>query len=321
MNDYFARKIEAVERLFHTNSLTDWLIAGIVAAAVWFSLLILRHFVSSRYEKYSAAQQRLPLRLLAYLSGNTRQFLFFALALYAGEEMPDVARAHRARGLERRVPADSLSGGAMGRAGGQVLPRDEAARARCRSGVRGLARHHQLRHAGADLVARDPRGARQPRRQHHRAARGVGRRRRRGGPGAAERARRPVRLAVDRARQALRRRRQPDHRHLRRQGGAHRHQDDALAQRKRRANHPVQRGHSEEPRVRNYARVQEQRILAALRIAYGTPPDRLARIPALLEGIVRTQKKMRASSALPSERRWANRVSCSSCRISSSSPR
>jgi small-conductance mechanosensitive channel len=46
-------------------------------------------------------------------------------------------------------------------------------------------------------------------------------------------------------------------------------------------------------RVRNYGRAQELRALATLRVTYDTPPDKLARIPALLEAIVREQKNAR----------------------------
>jgi small-conductance mechanosensitive channel len=81
IGDYLAHKINAAHQLYLSNSLTDWLIAGILAVAVWTALSIVRRLVASRYRKYSAAQHRLPIRLLAYLIGNTRQFLFIALAL------------------------------------------------------------------------------------------------------------------------------------------------------------------------------------------------------------------------------------------------
>ena len=35
ISDYLTHKIDAVRELLHSNSLTDWLIAGIVAVAVW----------------------------------------------------------------------------------------------------------------------------------------------------------------------------------------------------------------------------------------------------------------------------------------------
>src|SRR5580692_918036 len=92
MGAFFSHKIDAVQRLLLSNSISDWLIAGIVAVAVWFGLWILRQLIASRYKKYSVAQHRLPLRLIAYLAGNTRQFLFFAVALYAAQDslnLPD----------------------------------------------------------------------------------------------------------------------------------------------------------------------------------------------------------------------------------------
>ena len=81
-----------MQRLLLGNSLMDWLVAGIVAVAVWSLLWILRRFVASRYEKYSAAAHGGPLRLIAYLIGNTTQLFFFAVALYAAQEsltLPD----------------------------------------------------------------------------------------------------------------------------------------------------------------------------------------------------------------------------------------
>ena len=86
ISDYLTHKIDAARELLNSNSLTDWLIAGIVAVAVWMGLWIVRRLVASRYKKYAEAQNRMPIRLLAYLIGNTKQFLFIAIAL-------DVAQA------------------------------------------------------------------------------------------------------------------------------------------------------------------------------------------------------------------------------------
>src|ERR1700736_2491255 len=85
MSDYLAHKIDAVQRLLLGNSLSDWLIAGIVAFALWSGLIVMRRLIASRYEKYSAAQNRKPIRLIAYLAANTRQFLFVAIALCAAQ--------------------------------------------------------------------------------------------------------------------------------------------------------------------------------------------------------------------------------------------
>jgi small-conductance mechanosensitive channel len=92
MGDYLKHKIDAAHQLYLSNSLAEWLIAGIVAVAVWSGLWVIRRVIASRYRKYSTAQQRLPVRLLAYLAGNTKQFFFVALALdaaQAGLTLPD----------------------------------------------------------------------------------------------------------------------------------------------------------------------------------------------------------------------------------------
>jgi small-conductance mechanosensitive channel len=92
MGDYLSQKIQAVQWLLFSNSLTDWLVAGILAVAVWSGLGILRRIVASRYEKYSGAGRPTPIRLIAYLIGNTTQLLFLAVALYAAKEsltLPD----------------------------------------------------------------------------------------------------------------------------------------------------------------------------------------------------------------------------------------
>jgi small-conductance mechanosensitive channel len=83
--DYLTHKIDTLQALFRSNSLTDWLIAGIVAVAVWSVLWIVRRLVASRYKKYTAAGHRKPVRLLAYLVGNTKQFFLFAIALAAAQ--------------------------------------------------------------------------------------------------------------------------------------------------------------------------------------------------------------------------------------------
>jgi small-conductance mechanosensitive channel len=85
MSDYISHKFDSLHQLLLSNTLTEWLIAGIVALAVWSGLWILRRIVAAHYKKYSAAHNRLPIRLLAYLVGNTKQFFFLAIALDAGQ--------------------------------------------------------------------------------------------------------------------------------------------------------------------------------------------------------------------------------------------
>jgi small-conductance mechanosensitive channel len=95
MGNYISHKIEAVQRMLLSNSVTDWLVTGIVAVAVWSGLWILRRLIASRYKKYSGAQHPTPLRLIVYLIGHTTQLLFLAVALYAAEQsltLPDAFR-------------------------------------------------------------------------------------------------------------------------------------------------------------------------------------------------------------------------------------
>src|ERR1700730_4663987 len=87
MRDYLSQKIEAVHRLLLGNSLTDWLVAGIVALAVWMGLWILRRLMAAHYQKHSSAARPGAVRLLAYLIGNTTQLLFLGAALYAAQEI------------------------------------------------------------------------------------------------------------------------------------------------------------------------------------------------------------------------------------------
>ena len=92
MGEYLSHKIEAVQLLLLGNSLTDWLVAGIVAIAVWSGLWVLRRLFASRYKKYSGASRPAPIRLITFLVGNTTQLLFLGAALYAAQEsltLPD----------------------------------------------------------------------------------------------------------------------------------------------------------------------------------------------------------------------------------------
>ncbi|HEX4241462.1 MAG TPA: mechanosensitive ion channel family protein [Steroidobacteraceae bacterium] len=292
MNDYFARKIDAVERLFHTNSLTDWLIAGIVAAAVWFALVILRHLVSSRYEKYSVAEQRLPLRLLAYLSGNTRQFLFFALALYAGEECLTLpARVEHGvssvvsllillqvglwavRAVKFYLEMKQLERGADQVFAGSLDIINFVTRVLIWSlvilvaldnlgvnitallaglGVGGVAVALALQNVLGDLFA-------------------------------------SLSIALDKPFVV------GDSLTIDTLVGKVEHIGIKTTRLRSESGEQIILSNADilKSRVRNYARAQEQRALATLRIAYGTPPDRLAQVPALLEGIVRAQKNAR----------------------------
>jgi small-conductance mechanosensitive channel len=72
--------------IFYGNSIADWLIAGVVAAAVWCVLSLLRRLLSARSKRYAIDHRSTPIRLIFYLIGNTKQFSFLAVALYAGQE-------------------------------------------------------------------------------------------------------------------------------------------------------------------------------------------------------------------------------------------
>ena len=86
MADFLTHTLGVSERIFYGNSLADWLIAGVVAVTVWSGLTLLRRLIASRYRKYSTAHHSTPVRLIFYLLGYTKQFLFLAIALDAGQE-------------------------------------------------------------------------------------------------------------------------------------------------------------------------------------------------------------------------------------------
>jgi small-conductance mechanosensitive channel len=86
MADFLKVTFGASERIFYQNSIAGWLLAGMVAAAVWSGLSLLRRFVGARAQKLSADPRSTPVRLLFHLVNNTRQFLFLALALDAAQE-------------------------------------------------------------------------------------------------------------------------------------------------------------------------------------------------------------------------------------------
>jgi small-conductance mechanosensitive channel len=92
MGDYLSRKMSAFQELLLGIPPTDWLISAIVGVVVWAALWILRDLIASRYKKYSSARNPTLIRLIAYLIGNTKQILFFAVALDVAQEsltLPD----------------------------------------------------------------------------------------------------------------------------------------------------------------------------------------------------------------------------------------
>src|ERR1700678_3686379 len=84
--DFLKKTLGLSEHIFFGNSLADWIVAGLVAAAVWIGLSVIRRVIFSRYKQYSMAGHPMPVRLIFYLLGNTKQFFVLALALYAGQE-------------------------------------------------------------------------------------------------------------------------------------------------------------------------------------------------------------------------------------------
>ncbi len=86
MADFLAHTLGASQRIFYGNSIADWLVGGIVAAAVWSGLSLLQRLIAARSKRYSTAHRSTPIRLLSYLVGNTKQFFFLALALDAAQE-------------------------------------------------------------------------------------------------------------------------------------------------------------------------------------------------------------------------------------------
>jgi small-conductance mechanosensitive channel len=92
MSEFLSKKLGAVQALLLGIPPAEWLLAGIVGVLVWAALWILRDLIASRYQKYANTKNPTPLRLIAYLIGNTTQILFFAVALDAAQEsltLPD----------------------------------------------------------------------------------------------------------------------------------------------------------------------------------------------------------------------------------------
>jgi len=92
MSEFLSKKLGAAQALLHGIPAAEWLIAGVIGALVWGSLWVLRDLIASRYPKYVSAKNPTLIRLIAYLIGNTKQILFFAIALDVAREsitLPD----------------------------------------------------------------------------------------------------------------------------------------------------------------------------------------------------------------------------------------
>jgi len=86
MADFLHKTLGLSAQILFGNSLADWVVAGLLAAAVWIGLSVIRRIIFSRYRRYSTAGHPAPIRLIFYLLGNTKQFFVLALALYVGQE-------------------------------------------------------------------------------------------------------------------------------------------------------------------------------------------------------------------------------------------
>ncbi len=85
IGEYLSHKVDTLQRLLSANSLTDWLIAGFIAVAVWSALWIVRKHIASRSKRYAGPLRSFPIRLFGYLVGNTKQIFFLAVALDAAQ--------------------------------------------------------------------------------------------------------------------------------------------------------------------------------------------------------------------------------------------
>jgi small-conductance mechanosensitive channel len=86
IGEFLTHTLGASERIVYGNTIADWLVAGILGFAVWSAFSLLRRLVAARAKRHPTDRRSTPVRLLFYLAGNTKQFLFLALALYAGQE-------------------------------------------------------------------------------------------------------------------------------------------------------------------------------------------------------------------------------------------
>lgn len=86
MGAFLQHSLAIPERQLYGNSVAEWVAAILLGAAAWLGLMALRRFGASRYERFTSESHAVPVRLLAYLVGNTRQILFLSVALYVARE-------------------------------------------------------------------------------------------------------------------------------------------------------------------------------------------------------------------------------------------
>jgi small-conductance mechanosensitive channel len=291
-NAYLAHKVDAIGALLLSNSWTDWLTAGIVAVSVWVVLLIIRRLVVSRHKRRSPAQHGAAIRLFGYLIANTKQFFFFAIALGAAQSslsLPDRLQ-HSMANLEMILILLQV-GLWAGRAVRFYLEtkESESGADRAFSGsldiITFVARI--LIWSLVILVALDNLGVNITALL---AGLGVG------GVAVALALQNilgdlfaSLSIALDKPFVV------GDRLELDAFGGRVEHIGIKTTRLRGDAGEQIILSNADilKSRVRNFARAQEQRALATIRVSYETPNDMLQRIPKLIEGIVREQPNAR----------------------------
>jgi hypothetical protein len=291
MGDLLQHSLAIPERHLYGNSIAEWVAACVLGAVVWLGLLGLRRLVASRYERYTSDAHPVPVRLIAYLVGNTRQILFLSIALYAAKESLNLTpRAGRLLSDGVLVLILLQAGLWAGRRSASISNSRSASWVPT---VPSPARStSSLPRAPADLVALDPGRARQSRRQHHGLLAGLGV----GGVAVALALQNilgdlfaSLSIALDKpfvVGDTL--------------------TIDAFTGTVERIGIKTTRLRSEageqiilsnadilKSRVRNYGRVAELRTVTTLRVAYDTPTETALAIPPLLERIVAEQPNAR----------------------------
>jgi len=87
LHNLIRRLFGVSETVLLGNSVADWILAAIVVAAIWAALWMIRSLVSARYRRFTGDDHATAVRLIAYLAGHTKQFIFISVALYAAEEL------------------------------------------------------------------------------------------------------------------------------------------------------------------------------------------------------------------------------------------
>jgi small-conductance mechanosensitive channel len=86
MGDVIKHIFDTPDRPLYGNTIAEWITGAVITLAVYFGLWFMRGLVKRHYKRYLTGEHPTPVRMLAYLAGNTKQILFVALALYAADE-------------------------------------------------------------------------------------------------------------------------------------------------------------------------------------------------------------------------------------------